>query len=53
MGIIEEYARTNGSLPEEFDRTSGAPSGARDLTWSYASLITANAARDGNPVLPV
>ncbi len=31
----------NGGLPEQFDRETGHVRGARDLTWSYASYITA------------
>ena len=41
----------NGALPEQFNRDTGIPQGARDLTWSYASIITANKARDFSVML--
>ncbi|KAI1318082.1 glycoside hydrolase family 15 protein [Xylariaceae sp. FL0255] len=44
---VAKYQMTNGSLSEQFDRNTGAPLSARDLTWSYASLLTVAAARAG------
>lgn len=44
---VSQYEFTNGSLSEQFDRNSGAPLSARDLTWSYASFLTAVARRAG------
>ncbi|KAI0804948.1 family 15 glycosyl hydrolase [Xylaria sp. FL0064] len=44
---VQQYASTNGSLAEQYDRNSGAPLSARDLTWSYASFLTAVARRAG------
>lgn len=41
---------TNGSLSEQFDKSSGYQLSARDLTWSYAALLTANMAR--NSLMP-
>lgn len=41
----------NGSLSEQFDKASGYATSARDLTWSYAALLTANMRR--NSVVPV
>lgn len=41
------HAATNGSLSEQFSRNDGFMTGARDLTWSYASFLTAAAARAG------
>lgn len=41
---------TNGSLSEQFSKTDGSPLSARDLTWSYAALLTANMRR--NSVVP-
>ena len=32
---------SDGSLSEQFDKNTGAPTSARDLTWSYASVLTA------------
>ncbi|KAJ3195972.1 glycoside hydrolase 15 protein [Irineochytrium annulatum] len=34
------------NLNEQYNRDSGMAEGVRDLTWSYAALITANAARE-------
>jgi glucoamylase len=31
----------DGSMPEQFNRNNGYSQGARDLTWSYASYVTA------------
>ncbi|KAI8944435.1 family 15 glycosyl hydrolase [Xylaria longipes] len=44
---VSQYAPSNGSLAEQYDRNSGAPLSARDLTWSYASFLTAVARRAG------
>lgn len=45
MRTVMYYTPTDGHLSEEFDRATGAPMGAADLTWSYASLLTAAMAR--------
>lgn len=42
----EQYAMSNGSLSEQFSKSDGSPMSARDLTWSYAALLTANIRRD-------
>lgn len=39
------HTPTDGHLSEEYDRDSGYAMGAIDLTWSYASLLTASFAR--------
>ena len=41
MRTIKHYMPSNGHLPEEFNRNTGIPQGAADLTWSYASVLTA------------
>lgn len=41
---------TNGSLSEQFSKSDGSPLSARDLTWSYAALLTANMRR--NSIVP-
>ena len=45
------YIGTNkegcGGLTEQIDKSSGNPTSATDLTWSYASAITAFKARGG------
>ncbi|MCJ1313258.1 hypothetical protein MMC25_006935 [Agyrium rufum] len=45
ISIIEKYTPANNSLAEQFSRTNGAPLSAGDLTWSYASFLTAIARR--------
>ena len=45
MARIRIHAAADGSLAEQIDRNSGYMCSARDLTWSYASLITAAWAR--------
>ncbi|KAJ3506296.1 hypothetical protein NLJ89_g6948 [Agrocybe chaxingu] len=47
LAINAKYTPSNGALAEQFDRNTGAPLSAVDLTWSYASALTAFAARDG------
>lgn len=47
VSIVQSHAMTNGSLSEQFDKASGAELSARDLTWSYAALLTANMRRNG------
>lgn len=42
---IKHYAPEDGRFPEQYHRDTGTPRGAKDLTWSYASVITAGAAR--------
>ncbi|KAI9252123.1 hypothetical protein BY458DRAFT_559278 [Sporodiniella umbellata] len=49
LSTVQMHAFTNGSLAEEYDRSSGMSAGARDLTWSHASLITAAYAKAGFP----
>ncbi|GAM40713.1 glucoamylase GlaA [Talaromyces pinophilus] len=47
MSIAQTHAMTNGSLSEQFDKATGSELSARDLTWSYAALLTANMRRNG------
>jgi glucoamylase len=49
FSTVKYHALTNGSMPEQYDRTSGVPTGARDLTWSHAALISAALAKSGAP----
>lgn len=42
---VRLHSNPDGSLSEQIDRQSGYMVSARDLTWSYASLITAYKAR--------
>lgn len=41
IGLVQDYTPSNGSLAEQYDRNTGVPLSANDLTWSYASFITA------------
>ena len=41
MRTVKYYTPSDGSLAEEYDRDDGAPQGCVDLTWSYASIVTA------------
>ncbi|KAJ5937058.1 glucan 1-4-alpha-glucosidase [Penicillium verhagenii] len=50
VAIVETWASSNGSMSEQFSKTTGAQLSARDLTWSYAALLTANNRR--NSVVP-
>ncbi|KAK0553425.1 hypothetical protein OC846_001300 [Tilletia horrida] len=50
MSIVNQHAAANGSLAEEFSRYNGYEVGARDLTWSYAAFLSADAARSGRAV---
>lgn len=45
-----KYTPVDGSLSEQFERSTGAPLSARHLTWSYAAALTAFAARDGSGI---
>ncbi|EPS97511.1 hypothetical protein FOMPIDRAFT_154119 [Fomitopsis schrenkii] len=46
--IIAEYTPSNGSLSEQYSKSDGSPLSAYDLTWSFASALTAFEARAGN-----
>lgn len=46
MSIVQKYTPSNGAMSEQFDKSSGSPLSAADLTWSYAALLTAVAARN-------
>jgi glucoamylase len=47
VGVIQKYAPENGALAEQFSRRNGTAVSARDLTWSYASFLTMEFARNG------
>ncbi|KAL1881125.1 hypothetical protein VTK73DRAFT_4802 [Phialemonium thermophilum] len=47
VNVVAKYIQSNGSLAEQYDRSSGAPLSAADLTWSYAAFLTATARRAG------
>lgn len=45
--IAEKYIPSNGSLSEQFNRDTGVPLSAYDLTWSYAAFVTMAQRRAG------
>lgn len=45
MRRIKYHTPLGGNLAEQFNRDTGVPQGAADLTWSYAALLTAALAR--------
>lgn len=47
MAIVQKYTPSNGGLAEQFDKNTGAPLSAVDLTWSYAAFLTAAERRAG------
>lgn len=47
LAIHAKYTPANGGLAEQFDRNTGTPLSAVDLTWSYAAALTSFDARRG------
>ncbi|KAK0969984.1 hypothetical protein LTS01_015969 [Friedmanniomyces endolithicus] len=45
LRTVKHYTPADGYLSEEYNRNTGVPQGAGDLTWSYASVLTAAFAR--------
>ena len=41
VSIVEAHQASNGSLSEQFDKSSGTELSAYDLTWSFAAFLTA------------
>ena len=48
VAVVERYTPGGGALAEQFDRATGEPLSARDLTWSYASFVTMARRRAGH-----
>jgi glucoamylase len=46
MATVAAFAPMTGELAEQFDRTTGEPTSAKDLAWSHAAFITAVASRE-------
>ncbi len=46
LARVREFVPESGGLSEQFDQTTGAPTSAKDLSWSYACFITAWHARE-------
>ncbi|KAF8964433.1 glycoside hydrolase family 15 protein [Flammula alnicola] len=47
LAINAKFTPSNGGLSEQYDKNTGSPLSAVDLTWSYASALTVFAARKG------
>ncbi|KAF8133705.1 glycoside hydrolase family 15 protein [Boletus edulis] len=47
IAVGAQYTPSTGSLSEQYSRSNGSPLSAIDLTWNYASALTAFAARAG------
>lgn len=41
VGLVQRYTPANGSLAEQYNRNTSVPLSANDLTWSFASFLTA------------
>jgi glucoamylase len=40
MATVRDLTPADGHFSEQVDRTTGEPTSARDLTWSYAAFIS-------------
>ncbi|KAJ7464836.1 glucoamylase [Mycena galericulata] len=47
LEVHAKYTPSNGSLAEQYSRSTGTPLSAADLTWSYAAAVTMFEARAG------
>jgi len=47
FAIVARYTPRGGGFAEQFDKASGIPASAVDLSWSYAAALTAFRARKG------
>ncbi|KAI9641743.1 hypothetical protein NHQ30_009599 [Ciborinia camelliae] len=47
VSIAQKYTPSTGSLAEQFDRKTGKPMSASDLTWSYTAFVTMSQRRSG------
>ncbi|TFY52909.1 hypothetical protein EVG20_g10351 [Dentipellis fragilis] len=47
IAVNAKYTPSGGGLAEQYSRSNGQPVSAVDLTWSYASALTAFGARAG------
>lgn len=45
LETVRRFAPENGSMPEQFDQRTGAPSSAKDLAWSHAAFLSCVHAR--------
>jgi glucoamylase len=47
LAIVARHTPSDGGLAELFDKASGAPASAADLSWNYAAVLMAFRARKG------
>jgi len=47
IAVVQKYTPANGGLAEQFNKNTGSPLSAVDLTWSYAAFLTAAQRRAG------
>jgi glucoamylase len=47
VALAEKYIPADGHLAEQFNRDTGVPLSANDLTWSYAAFVTMSQRRAG------
>ncbi|KAK3304296.1 Six-hairpin glycosidase-like protein [Chaetomium strumarium] len=47
INVAAKYTPADGSLAEQFDRNTGKPISAADLTWSYSAFLSAAERRAG------
>lgn len=52
IAAAEQYTPLNGSLSEQINKTTGIPTSAYDLTWSFAAFVTMARRRSGMFPLP-
>jgi glucoamylase len=46
LACVRAHANADGSLSEQINKKTGFMTSAADLTWNYASMLTALQARD-------
>ncbi|KAK2627684.1 hypothetical protein QTJ16_002330 [Diplocarpon rosae] len=47
VAVAQKYTPADGALAEQFNRDTGVPLSAADLTWSYAAFVTMAERRAG------
>jgi glucoamylase len=45
LAMVRRHTPASREMAEQFSRYDGAPTSSRNLSWSYACVISANAAR--------
>lgn len=51
LELGQDYADPDGKMSEQFHRKTGRMRGARELTWSYSSWLSAEEARRGRSIM--